>query len=300
MENIYDYMDIDSSDLSELMQCSICLDEIITPYSLPCSHNFCGLCFHNLRTKSCPTCRYAFGEKKGTHVNRLLECLLRLHIDDYDMKKEEQALCLGSLTLITKYKHSQRMYEYQKLLDNYLREHNMSCLKEEAFKHLSEKGVPEIELSFIIDNSKHTIILNIDGEDYICCARTDDDVGSILLAHKHTITHKQAMQLSILVDPNDHPFLALNINGKSPILPGDNFIKYLKGLDAAAFIAKKIDNEWDSDSSISYTPSDSSDSSDSDDNDESTSVPADTAPRRGRVRLAIPRWIGRRRQTTQQ
>lgn len=233
------------SDIAKLAQCSVCLDEVITPYSLPCSHNFCGLCFHGLRTKTCPTCRYEFGKKKGTQVNTLLESLLRQHVVDYDHKKAEQAKCLEALELVYKYKKSQRMHDQHKVFKQYLKDNGMSCRKKDLIAHMTDAGVPEIELDFIIDSSDHTMILDINDEAYVCVVHDSEDLGSVLLSHKGNISHEQAMRLSILIEPDDHPFLALNLTGKHPMESSAEFIQYIKGLDPGKLIAKKkTENNW--------------------------------------------------------
>jgi Zinc finger, C3HC4 type (RING finger) len=53
--------------IDELIKCSICLDDLVNPRSLPCLHTFCLKCIHNVFKRNlpggyiaCPICRHKF------------------------------------------------------------------------------------------------------------------------------------------------------------------------------------------------------------------------------------------------
>ena len=45
--------------VSQVDQCAICIDDIISPHTLPCGHSFCHACIHTwiARNATCPCCR---------------------------------------------------------------------------------------------------------------------------------------------------------------------------------------------------------------------------------------------------
>ncbi|XP_068094545.1 E3 ubiquitin-protein ligase TRIM11-like [Hyperolius riggenbachi] len=64
-----------AADLSEELECSLCLDIYTDPVSLTCSHNFCRVCIDRVLDSqegsagSCPECREEYEERPGLHRN---------------------------------------------------------------------------------------------------------------------------------------------------------------------------------------------------------------------------------------
>uniref|UniRef100_A0A672JCQ0 RING-type domain-containing protein n=1 Tax=Salarias fasciatus TaxID=181472 RepID=A0A672JCQ0_SALFA len=72
--------------------CSICLDLLKDPITVPCGHNYCSNCINrhweeekSKRTYSCPLCRMEFYPKPNLRTNNLLAELVE------DKKTELQA-----------------------------------------------------------------------------------------------------------------------------------------------------------------------------------------------------------------
>ncbi|XP_068099570.1 E3 ubiquitin/ISG15 ligase TRIM25-like [Hyperolius riggenbachi] len=65
-----------SADLSEELECPVCLDIYTDPVSLRCGHNFCRVCIDRVLDSqegsagySCPECREKYKERPGLHRN---------------------------------------------------------------------------------------------------------------------------------------------------------------------------------------------------------------------------------------
>nr|XP_055075334.1 E3 ubiquitin-protein ligase TRIM39-like [Misgurnus anguillicaudatus] len=82
--------------MTEMLQCSICLDVFTDPISTPCGHNFCKIClktcWDNSENYSCPNCRETFKQRPELKINTTLRDL----VDEHKKKtaeKQPEVLC---------------------------------------------------------------------------------------------------------------------------------------------------------------------------------------------------------------
>ncbi|XP_073668880.1 E3 ubiquitin/ISG15 ligase TRIM25-like [Paramisgurnus dabryanus] len=84
-----------STAMTEMLQCSICLDVFNDPVSTPCGHNFCKIClkkcWDNSQDCSCPNCRETFKQRPELKINTTLRDL----VDEHKKKTAEkpEVLC---------------------------------------------------------------------------------------------------------------------------------------------------------------------------------------------------------------
>uniref|UniRef100_A0A8C4T2V6 E3 ubiquitin/ISG15 ligase TRIM25-like n=1 Tax=Erpetoichthys calabaricus TaxID=27687 RepID=A0A8C4T2V6_ERPCA len=67
--------------LQDEFTCSVCLDTLTDPVSIPCGHNFCLKCLSNCWDQSqecsCPQCRHTFTTRPGLKRNNLLNEVIK-------------------------------------------------------------------------------------------------------------------------------------------------------------------------------------------------------------------------------
>nr|XP_055075332.1 E3 ubiquitin-protein ligase TRIM39-like [Misgurnus anguillicaudatus]XP_055075333.1 E3 ubiquitin-protein ligase TRIM39-like [Misgurnus anguillicaudatus] len=85
-----------STAMSEMLQCSICLDVFTDPVSTPCGHNFCKIClkkcWDNSQDCSCPNCRETFKQRPELKINTTLRDLVDEH-KKKSLEKQPKVLC---------------------------------------------------------------------------------------------------------------------------------------------------------------------------------------------------------------
>ena len=59
-----------ASSLDDLLECSICCEQLVDPKKLPCDHTFCAKCVAQMTTDgwiTCPDCRTVHSERDVKH-----------------------------------------------------------------------------------------------------------------------------------------------------------------------------------------------------------------------------------------
>nr|XP_055075348.1 E3 ubiquitin-protein ligase TRIM39-like [Misgurnus anguillicaudatus]XP_055075349.1 E3 ubiquitin-protein ligase TRIM39-like [Misgurnus anguillicaudatus]XP_055075350.1 E3 ubiquitin-protein ligase TRIM39-like [Misgurnus anguillicaudatus] len=89
-------MSSSTNQMTEELQCSICLDVFNDPVSTPCGHNFCEIClkkhWDNSQDCSCPNCRETFTKRPELKINTTLRDLVDEHKKKTEQKQPE-VLC---------------------------------------------------------------------------------------------------------------------------------------------------------------------------------------------------------------
>ncbi|XP_067217592.1 E3 ubiquitin-protein ligase TRIM39-like isoform X2 [Chanodichthys erythropterus] len=90
------YIPSSSSPLTDVFQCSICLDVFTDPVTTPCEHNFCKTCLNkhwdNSQTCNCPYCKKTFKHRPDLEINITLREITDYHKKNSPEKKTE-VLC---------------------------------------------------------------------------------------------------------------------------------------------------------------------------------------------------------------
>lgn len=100
------------------IECPVCCDQIIGPYSLSCGHTICSKCFFMLHQSKCPTCRSTF-DKSLTSPNLLLEDFLRTRIDKYDECRAKYTHDIKLYRCRSTYKKSTRYNELKDKINDF-------------------------------------------------------------------------------------------------------------------------------------------------------------------------------------
>jgi hypothetical protein len=206
------------------LNCPVCLDFIIGPHCITCSHVICAKCFYLLQKNQCPVCRYNF-QTKNASVNKLLESLISTYIPDYDNLRKEQLTFIQSLTIIKTYERSERTYNNGILVKQYLKSQDNACPYDQLVNHFTT--MPMLELQFILDKLPTTGI-TIDDKLYVCYLQigNDDSLAVIFQLLKDKLSPTNILHMLALV----YEDLPLNILGQYTQ-------KYKFCTDTTAFVA---------------------------------------------------------------
>ncbi|XP_068094536.1 E3 ubiquitin-protein ligase TRIM11-like [Hyperolius riggenbachi] len=89
-----------SADLSEELECSLCLDIYTDPVSLRCGHNFCRVCIDRVLDSqegsagySCPECREEYKERPALHRNIALRNIAERFLTTQPDQEEAGVRC---------------------------------------------------------------------------------------------------------------------------------------------------------------------------------------------------------------
>ncbi|XP_063285079.1 E3 ubiquitin/ISG15 ligase TRIM25-like [Pelobates fuscus] len=91
---------MESSDLREELNCSVCLNIYTDPVMLSCGHNFCRVCIGKVLDKqegagvyTCPECRAEFQERPALQRNRTLNNIAERFVSTQPKKEEATVFC---------------------------------------------------------------------------------------------------------------------------------------------------------------------------------------------------------------
>ena len=243
------------------IECSVCLEPMISPYSLGCGHNISERCFVQLKDKKCPVCRFNLGDYNKYSVNLLLESFIRSKIDNYDELKKESDKFVKSLGLLKKYKKSERYKEIRDAIEKYLAEHNSCAKVSDLVDKITIKDLEitkenlKMEMMYIFDCEKHEKII-IEEETYICDLRDEDFLSSIFNELGTKLNDKQVIILmSRAYECDAISSLGFNMNRTNFISDNEELIEYLSKLPEKDMVERdskknredSSDSEWETD-----------------------------------------------------
>nr|XP_055073891.1 E3 ubiquitin-protein ligase TRIM39-like [Misgurnus anguillicaudatus] len=83
-------------NLTEELQCCVCLDVFRDPVSTPCGHNFCMIClkrcWDNSQIYSCPYCKETFSERPELKINTTLRQITLIFKEKFSLRSSK-VLC---------------------------------------------------------------------------------------------------------------------------------------------------------------------------------------------------------------
>ena len=242
------------------IECSVCLEPMISPYSLGCGHNISERCFVQLKDKKCPVCRFNLGDHSKYSVNLLLESFLRTKVENYDELKKESDTFVKSLGLLKKYKKSERYKSIRDEVEKYLSDHNCCAKVSDLVEKVTIKDLEitkenlELEMMYVFDCEKHEKIV-IEEEIYICDLRDEDFLSSIFNELGSKLNDKQIIILmSRAYECDAISSLGFNMNRTNFISDNQELIEYLSKLPENSIVERESkknrdssDSEWETD-----------------------------------------------------
>jgi hypothetical protein len=182
------------------IECPVCLEHIIGPYSLSCGHTICCKCFSLLKNQKCPTCCCLF-DKNILSPNFLLESFLRDLIDDYDTLRQVHDIDIKLIRCKTAYRKSTRYHELKEKIIDTLGEHYMTL---DDLEHHLDVNVDELHHAINLINA--LTIINIDDVSYVVNCDTVDTLNSFVAAkadYLHANPHVYLHLISIFTSDED-------------------------------------------------------------------------------------------------
>jgi hypothetical protein len=244
-----------------LLECPVCFEALVCPYSIACGHTICSRCFNFLRANKCPVCRYNFISKKKCSVNLLLHTLLEDKIPNYKALSDKYNLYTKSANILYQYRKSIRYNTNKKTLKDFLSSHNYTYLFSEFVAE--NASIPEIEIKYICDHADNITKITIGDSDYIVDAETINNIIPIIDILKNKgCTAEHTLHILSINDDSILPIAqCLGIKYKKELWLEDTvqFSTYLiKGEYDLTTIPKTHheDDEWGSRSGSGYSDSD--------------------------------------------
>jgi hypothetical protein len=243
------------------IECSVCLEPMISPYSLGCGHNIDEKCFVQLKDKKCPVCRFKLSDCDKYSVNLLLESFIKTKIENYNELKAESDKFVKSLGLLKKYKKSERYKVIRDAIEQYIADNNCCAKINDLLEKVQIEKVDitkeglELEMMYIFDCEKHEKLI-IEDETYVCDLRDEDFLSSIFNELGSKLNDKQIIVLmSRAYECDAISVLGFNINRTNFISDNDKLIEYLSKLPENSIVERSkkdsSDSEWETDESES-------------------------------------------------
>ncbi|XP_075071331.1 E3 ubiquitin/ISG15 ligase TRIM25-like [Mixophyes fleayi] len=123
---------MDSADLGDELNCSICLNVYTEPVTLSCGHNFCQVCIVSVLDThegsgayTCPDCRAEFQERPALHRNVTLCNIAKRYLSTHSEYEETRVCCTYCIhSTVPAVKYCLMCEAY--LCDNHLKVHSKS------------------------------------------------------------------------------------------------------------------------------------------------------------------------------
>jgi hypothetical protein len=204
--------------------CSVCIDELIAPVTLPCGHTICYTCNSQLLKRLCPECRAEI--PKTCHISLLLDTVLSSIIDNYNLKKKSKLLQAERDSLIKKYSSSTRYYSLLSYIDLYLEVEGHATLETLLLicKRQNTSSFEPIadEILFILNNISSLenrdqdgiLPITIDNETYFIDYENPGNLRRFASLFKHKLSANDIYTMISVFDNSNvaELFNSLNIN----------------------------------------------------------------------------------------
>jgi hypothetical protein len=251
-------LDLDS--IPDFLQCCVCLDPVVCPYSFGCGHTVDAQCFVQLRKSECPKCRFKFGNVKKYGINLMLEGLLREKIPNYDELAKRQMKYVKSVGLFKNYRRSERYEKIASLCDEFINTHNYAVKLSDLYEHIIKElltteasaAVSEasaardksLEIRYVLSkDSEYHRITTTDGDDYVVNLEGEETMGNVLRELKDKIDELTIIKLLSWTFGADDEVVHSGLNmHKTPFITdedNDRLIDYLLDLGEKINIPKE-------------------------------------------------------------
>jgi len=286
-----DNVDLDTDSIPDFLQCSVCLDPVVCPYSFGCGHTVDAQCFVQLRKSECPKCRFKFDNVKKYGVNLMLEGLLREKIPNYDELAKKQMKYVKSVGVFKIYRRSKRYKKIVSLCNEIINTCNYAIKLSDLYEQIkdplttalasaavsessaavSESSVARdisLEIRYVLSKeSEYHRITTTDGDDYVVNLEDEETMGNVLRELKDKIDELTIIKiLSWTFGANDEvAHSGLNMHKTPFITDEDNeqLIDYLLDLGEKINIPKETKRNRATSSSSDEVSDDSDSDSDS-------------------------------------